>query len=457
VRNACRWFVCFTVLLATEGCGDGGGRSKPTPAPTASAPPAHAGDLDPSFGEKGLVTSNFGQFDTAFGVAVQVDGKIVATGNTISSVAGSPGSQQLVALARYNVDGTPDATFGPNGQITTTIRGNEAARAIALASDGKIVVGGGTTRLVGSGSDFFLARYNPDGSLDAGFGTDGLVVTSVGTSGSQIGAAAVAIQPDGKILAAGTAADVMTGDEFALVRYDTDGSLDASFGIGGIALTSASVDSGASAIALQSDGNILLGGVALVQRLDQPVPDFAFALVRYLPSGVTDATFGSGGVVVTDVTPGSNSSVQSLVVEADGGIVVAGTIGGHFPRGSNESALARYRPDGTLDQRFGMDGFATLTSGVSALTLQSDGKIIAAGAASVDSGPSSSFALARYTSDGALDTSFGDAGIRTTMIGLSSGIAGSSLYPDEKLIVAGSTNTADGSDFALARYLLGGN
>jgi uncharacterized delta-60 repeat protein len=453
MRSAYRSGLVVAVLLAAAGCG-GGGRAKATPVPTPTALLPHAGDLDPSFGDGGVVTSDFGSFDDATAVAIQADGRIVAAGTTTSFETGFS-----IAVARYNVDGTPDVKFGGNGRITTESRGSAGASAIALASDGKIIVAGSTIKLGGSGSDWLLARYNAEGSLDAGFGTAGLVITSVGASVNGGSAVAVAIQPDGKIVAVGSA-----DTDFAVVRYDTVGALDQSFGTGGIATTmvGVGVSSPVSAGALQADGKILVGGRSFARMEQVPVDDFA--VVRYLSSGVLDTTFGSSGIVITDVTPDFDA-VSALAVGAGGEIVAAGRVGGvgsFPPRGSLSSGLVRYGPDGILDERFGTKGLVVTTTGLSnwpsAVALQSDGKIIAAGTTLIDPGQrSTAFALTRYTPDGTPDATFGEAGTRTTKIGLASEIHGVSLQPDGKLVVAGLTRTESGYYFALARYFLDGN
>src|SRR6516165_431864 len=184
---------------------------------------AHPGDLDPSFGTGGKVTTAVGY---ASAVALQGDGKIVAVGHT------DTGTQGAFALARYNSDGSPDATFGTGGTVTTAFPSffgsYDAAYAVALQGDGKIVAAGDTD--TGTRGAFALARYNPDGSLDATFGTGGTVRTAFGTSYDA--ANAVALQGDGKIVAAGDT-DAGTHGAFALARYNPNGSLDATFGTGG--------------------------------------------------------------------------------------------------------------------------------------------------------------------------------------------------------------------------------
>ncbi len=185
---------------------------------------AASGDLDATFGTGGKVTTDFaGNDDEAHGIAVQADGKLVTVG-----VAKTSRSNDF-ALARYNPNGSLDATFGTGGKVTTDFAGNDdAAFAVVLQSDGKIVVAGEAK--TSRNQDFALARYNANGSLDATFGTGGKVMTDF--NGDDDAAFALVLQPDGKLVAAGEA-KTSRNQDFALARYNANGSLDATFGTGG--------------------------------------------------------------------------------------------------------------------------------------------------------------------------------------------------------------------------------
>ncbi len=225
------------------------------------------GSLDPTFSTDGKVTTDFaGGFDEAFAVALQPDGKIVAAGGAV--VGSSPFD---FALTRYNPDGSLDPTFGTDGKATTDFGGTDEALAMALQPDGKIVAAG--QAFTGSSPDFAVdfavARYNPDGSLDSTFGTGGKVTTDFAGFDA---ARAVALQPNGKIVAAGG-----SSFDFAVARYKKHGSLDPSFGPGGKVTTDfASSTDVARAVALQPDGKIVAAGDAATGT------SFDFALARYL-------------------------------------------------------------------------------------------------------------------------------------------------------------------------------
>ena len=226
------------------------------------------GDLDTSFGTGGkVVTSFLGQDDFVRSVAIQSDGKIVVAGETKN------GTYDEFALARYNPDGTLDTSFGNSGgkMITNSNNNGDHARSVAIQSDGKIVLAGAGDNT--GNDDFALYRYNTDGSLDSSFGTGGKVFTAVG-SGNDF-AESVAIQSDGKIVVAGYSYNG-SNDDFALVRYNTDGSLDTSFDSDGKVTTDVGSGSDvANSVAIQSDGKIVAAGNSKNGNYRD------FALVRY--------------------------------------------------------------------------------------------------------------------------------------------------------------------------------
>ncbi len=268
------------------------------------------GSLDPSFGGDGTVTTDFGAgIASARSVVIQPDDRILVVGDFGSDFA----------LARYNSDGSLDPTFGSGG--TTTTDAGFVGHAVALLPDGRFVVAGGGS--IGIEKDFAVARFNADGTPDAAFGTNGRVTTDIGGVDE---AFEVVVQPDGRIVAAGTidALPGAIGVDFALARYNTDGSLDAGFGGDGTVTTnfSAGRDRGAG-LARQSDGKLVMVGLTTSGS-------FAFnnfALARYLPDGTLDSSFGVGGKLAIDVA-GGNAAAEGLGIQADGRIVAAGTTSG---------------------------------------------------------------------------------------------------------------------------------
>ena len=408
---------------------------------TAPAAVAAPGDLDTTFSGNGKVLTDFAananDFSGAAGVVIQTDGRIVTAGRV-----GLDGGR--FALIRYDTDGTLDTTFGGDGKVATNFSSeDDFATSIALQADGKIVVAGG----VGGISRFGLARYNTDGTLDTTFGGDGKVITRFLNAIPKLRFAlpnAVAIQADGKIIAAGTA----DFQQFALARYEADGSLDDTFGGDGRVLTSLSDGSDwAAAVIVQTDGKIVAAGTAGSTEFSG-----TFALARYNTDGRLDDTFSGDGKVRTDFNAEQDVAF-ALAQQADGKIVAAG--GGDASGG--RAALARYDTDGSLDSTFSGDGKVRtdFTAGIDAargVAIQADGKIVTAG-----HGGYRRFALARYDADGSLDATFGAGGKVLTNFIRQSGLTvelatGVALQADGKIVAAGMAGVRSGR-FALARYL----
>jgi uncharacterized delta-60 repeat protein len=381
----------------------------------------------PRFVNFGKLITDLGDYDTGYSIAIQADGKIL--------VAGWSGGN--FALARYNPDGSLDTTFSGDGKVTTNFGFSAQGYSVAVQGDGRILVAGQ------SGGNFALARYNPDGSLDTTFDGDGQLTTDFGYSDYGY---SVAVQTDGKILMAGYSGSYPFSYDFALARYNADGSLDTTFSGDGKVTTDfgAGVDDQGYSTALQADGKILVAGYS------GNYPNQDFALVRYNSDGSLDTTFSGDGKVTTDF--GSSSDiVRSIVVQANGKILVAGYSGTPF---DYNFALARYNPNGSLDTTFSGDGKVTTDFGGNdagfSVTLQADGKILVAGASTING--NSDFALARYNPDGSLDTSFSDDGKVTTAIGSGYDYGYSvTVQADGKILIVGESSNSD-YDFALARY-----
>jgi len=227
-----------------------------------------------------------------------------------------------VSVARYNTDGSLDTSFGGDGRVTTNFTGtDDRAMAVVIQSDGKVVVAGAA----GAYRDFALVRYNPDGTRDSSFGSRGTVTTSFTLGGCCEFATSVAVQVDGKIVAAGVPADDIA---FALARYETDGSLDSTFGEDGMVTTDfltrhdlGHVGGWARGVAIQADGKIVAAGGSAVGSGG----DSEFALARYMPDGSLDPAFGGDGRVTTEWTINDDDDAFALAIQADGKIVAAGT------------------------------------------------------------------------------------------------------------------------------------
>jgi len=427
-------------------------------ATSRRAAPTADGDLDPSFGAKGKVLTDFNQStDIAYAAALQPDGKLVVIGTTYIN---NDYTEEDFALARYNPDGTLDETFGNGGKVQTDFPGLAAvASSVLIQPDGKIVVAGGAFDLFPFQGDFKVARYNPDGSLDPSFGNAGIVTTRF-TNGSY--AYALAMQPDGKIIAAGTDFvnfsfnDDISNVDFGLARYNPDGTPDLTFELDGKVSTDFDgFNDEIFSILLQPDGKLVAVGSA-----KNPANFYDFAVARYLSDGSLDTGFGNAGKVRTDFGSHDFDRAMSAALQPDGKVVASGfTI---FGGGFQNFALARYASDGSLDTSFGNGGLAQIDFGsccqsAKKVLLQPNGKIITAGYPNTESSDSD-FLLARLTSDGSLDATFGEGGkVRTSFGDLNGGANGAVLQSDGKIVAVGfqGTGLKEFANFALARYLDG--
>jgi len=401
-------------------------------APSADAA---AGDLDPAFGGDGTVTTNFtDRADVAYPMALQPDGKIVVAGQ--ASCCGNG----RFALARYDTDGSLDTSFSQDGKATTNLTPlDDVAYGLGVRPDGKIVAVG-----TAAYEAFALVQYNPDGSLDTGFGDNGVVTTEFSPRPDY--AYGMALEADGKIVAAGDAVCCGGQTRFAVARYNVDGSLDTTFGGDGTVTTDVTrhPDDGL-AVAVEPSGTItVVGGGGFGGSNEK------FAAVRYDPDGSLDTSFGGDGIVLTDFSSGPDVAF-AVVVEPNGSVVAAG--GARLGAGNPRWALARYTADGSLDPSFGGDGKVTtdFTGGdddAYSLALQPDGKIVAVGQTG---GSNPKFGVVRYDDDGSLDVTFSDDGKLTTDFTRGYDSAYMVVLQSDGRIVAG--GTAGFNRFALARYL----
>lgn len=400
---------------------------------------AAPGDLDLTFGGTGKVTTVIGSsFSSANSVAVQADGKIVISGSSYNGI------KYDSTLVRYNANGSLDMSFNGTGNVTTDFGSDTSnGSGVALQSDGKIVVAGHSQ--IVNNQDFAVARYNANGSLDMSFNGTGKVTTAIG-SGNDTGRA-VAIQSDGKIVVAGES-KVGNASDFALVRYNVDGSLDTTFnGTGKVTTAIGTSEDRGYSVAIQSDGKIVVAGDTYNGT------NYDFALVRYNADGSRDPSFNGNGKVSTDFG-GSNDSGYGVAVQSDGKIVIAGSSG----TGSNTKfAVARYNVNGGLDTTFNGTGKVTTTIDIngdsgSSVAVQSDGKIVVAGTSGI-SYPYYDFALVRYNPNGSLDTTFNGIGkVTATFFGSNRSQALSvAIQGDGNIVAAGGAyGTLD--FIALARF-----
>lgn len=410
-----------------------------------SAPPRRAsaaiGDLDPGFGKAGKVITHLGFGDRVSALAIQTDGKIIAAGTSAGS---GMFSAEDFALVRYNTDGSLDSSFGADGKVISDFQGQQdQIDAIALQPDGKIVVAGR------SNVPFALTRYTSDGKLDFGFGSSGRAfIPGFGADGH-----ALAIQPDGKIIVAGNTFTGPTEVDFALARFNSDGSVDSTFGNGGKVSTDFGNFDIIKSMAIQPDGKIVAGGLTINKDTNTD-----FALVRYNKDGSLDSTFGSGGTTVTDFARFPDA-LAAVALQADGKIVAAGGIFTFLDPSRSDPGIGvvRYNTNGSLDSSFGSGGKVVTQDnviGADAVAVQRNGKIIAAGLAK-----GGDFGVVRYNANGSLDSSFGTKGVVTTDFASSGGERAFALaiQKDGRIVAAGSAfDQVTGSAFALARYLVAG-
>jgi uncharacterized delta-60 repeat protein len=413
---------------------------------------ATRGRLDPSFKYKGnVVLTDFSgnSFEAAFALAIQSDGKIVAAG--VSSLTANPD----FAVARYEPNGRLDRRFGAGGKVVTDFSGTgstDVASAFAIDSDGKIVVAGYSYASGRADADFALARYNQDGTLDGTFNFTGKVLTDVSGAGSTDSVSGVAIDSNGRIVVAGISNATGTSYDFALARYNVDGTLDTTFNGTGKVLTDFSQSGSAdfaAAVVLQTDGKIVVAGLSDARGLG-----YDFALARYKTDGTLDGTFNGIGRVLTDFSgTGGVDAVTAVAIDSNDKIVAAGY---SSASGTFDVALARYNHDGSLDVTFNETGKVLADLGsqdqANGVAIQADGKIVAAGQSTASDGRAD-FAVSRYNVDGTLDVTFNSTGAVVTDVGGFDVAYAVAIQPDGKILTSGYSDVSGTSDFAIARYL----
>jgi uncharacterized delta-60 repeat protein len=402
---------------------------------------ATAGDLDVSFGTAGKTSTPFPDFGLAVATAIQPDGKIVVVGGKFD-------------IARYTVDGALDPTFGIGGKVSYSLGFSaQDALSVAVQPNGKIVIAGDANFDLPDGG-LVVMRLNPNGSLDPTFGGDGIASVKIGDnpSGSGIG---VAVQSDGKVVAAGTRYITNSNSQFFAARFSADGTLDNGFGTGGVAFASDGLADRANALILQPDGKVLVGGATTIDQHDTD-----FMMGRFNPNGTLDASFGVAGVAVSRIGT-AYDNLTALALQPDGKIVAAGGVDSD----SHDLAIIRYTATGQLDVgHFGSGGKLIVDFGgqfdeATGVAVDSHGFIVATG---TTQSPQTGFhmVMVRCEDDGDLDATFGVNGkVQLSFGGNYEFANGIVLQPvnrlgdlsDYKIILIGNLGVGPGS-FTVARF-----
>lgn len=391
------------------------------------------GSLDNTFDNDGKLVGTFVQGDTKFNAsAVQSDGKVVAAGYTFN------GTNAVFLLARYTNDGVLDNSFGLNGIQTTDITPGAASivNSVAIQPDGKIVA-------AGEGNGLAVARYNSDGSLDNSFNGNGYTIIN---TISAAGHGSLALQADGKIVIGCTNFQVNSSYNFAVVRLNSNASLDTSFNHSGIRITNFSLQANSNSIAIQNDGKIVQAGTAYDSI--SPGSIRGFAIVRYNVNGSLDNSFGNNGQQLSLF--GSNLfDAYCMAIQPDGKIVVAGN-----------NAVARYKTNGQLDSSFNSQGFS-ISVGGTAVAINEDGKIALGGSIPLNISwglqfPLGNFAVSLLNADGTPDLTFANNGVSIINVTTGTGRDGTiqSLSFGSNGLFAAGFGTTPGNIGVITKYLI---
>lgn len=438
----------------------------------AAGPVAFAGpgDLDASFGEGGRAFVDFpNDIDVAATVIVQADGKLIV-GRENDAV------DDDFSVLRFNVDGSLDTSFDGDGHTSLDYPGIKGTTHVVLQqADGKIVAAGESRNTSGSdGTAFGLARYNGDGSVDTSFGVGGVVIHKVGGERDRINS--IVQQSDGRLVGAGyTYGGAGVGRDMAFARFNTDGTLDSSFGANGSTVINFYESNGFDEVqwlAQQADGMLIAAGSAAPSN---PAQIEEMVVVRLTTVGLLDPTFDGDGRISIDAggdPSGSNggnfAETAFAALQSDGKMVLAGTSNSNFWEiDSCTPILARLNTDGSLDSSFGIAGAARPGIGACAnfhgLAIAPNGDLYLTGGVS---GYSGDHFVARIMSNGDLDRSYGVNGVSIVDLGYANHVAGV-LYgtqsiirqPDGKIVTVASTSVGDAGDAQLvvARLLATGN
>jgi uncharacterized delta-60 repeat protein len=387
------------------------------------------GDLDTTFNETGVVTTPVGSgHDWGFDITVQPDGKIVAVGETLYD------SKLAIALVRYTITGSLDTTFNSTGIVTTSFESNATIQSVAIQPDSKIVVAGYSNNY---DVDFTVARYTTNGELDSNFNSSGIVTTPIG-SGDDL-AGTILLQPDGKMVAVGQSESERYSTEYdvALARYTPAGTLDSTFnGTGFVTTPIGSGDNWGYGAALQPDGKIVVAGTS-----EGGVSGYDFAVIRYTSDGNLDPSFNNGAGFITTAISNKQDVAFRVAIQPDGKLIVVGYGDSHryivVARYTITGTL-----DSTFNQT-GVATVSVNTSKFhegDGVALQSDGKIIVVGHTCNSPCDDGDFVVLRYRNDGILDSTFNGTGIVTTSVGNNSIGISTAIQPDGKILAVGQSD-----------------
>ncbi|HPG61473.1 MAG TPA: delta-60 repeat domain-containing protein [Casimicrobium sp.] len=409
-------------------------------APLVNATPGQPGTLDASWGTlsplgAGKVSTDIGsRDDSAAAMTRQPDSKVLLAGTCYD------GTNNDFCVARYTPNGTLDTSWNGTGKVITAIgSGSDTASAMTLQPDGKVLLAGKCDNNSGY-YEFCATRYNANGTLDLTWNGTGQVMTTI--NGAWDSAQAITLQPDGKVLLAGTCY-IGPGSDFCAARYNLNGTLDTTWnGTGKVITDIGIVLSSAAAIAVQPDGKVLLAGYCYNGGNND------FCATRYNANGTLDTTWNGTGRVITAMG-GGDGTASAMTLQPDGKVLLAGTC-------SSDFCAARYNANGSLDTSWNGTGklLSAIGSGydsAGAITLQPDGKVLLAGYCY--NGTNNDFCAARYNSNGTLDTTWNSTGKVITAIGSSDDTSTAmTLQPDGRVLLAGNCRNGTYTEFCVARY-----
>ena len=472
--------LLLLVVLAIQSCKKGSVNSNTNNG--TNTPTGSAGTLDSSFGTNGMATISFGyNGDFSNAACLQTDGKILISGYTTPANLGTSG---CMALLRLNADGTPDNSFGRNGRVINNIAGvvNNPyyfceANAVAVLKDGKIIIAG-----MSGGTSFAIAKYNTDGTLDNSFGTNGNLIETIDKNTTAYAyptrlatAQSIYVQPDGKFIVSGLSqVPISSGGygstplKFAMVRYNPDGSRDNSFGVNGESLTV--IDNGAFYDITEPtiyhgldgyDKSSLIAGKnnSLVAVLSYTLSDI---VLKFNSGGFADNSFGNYGMLAftSDIPLLSTYSYNCgfhipIAIQSNGNILLGGSKSNYSWNSFDNYFGVSLTQTGALDNSFANNGFyiTTIDNGnqaIGAVAVQSTGKIVFSGGGNNPSDTSiRNIAVGRLSTTGAVDTTFGNAGIALSHV--SNYSSSQVLLIDTKDRIYLVTNTMD-NKFMVIRY-----